>query len=205
MLIPQRSALIFELNKKNCFFLKPSFYICRKYINSPSKKRGSKKNASDVLWFWLASYKDKVKTKAVKLSKKRNKTVSLPPLSDRSVSESMFDICNWVINSPHLRDPIGTLGSPFEWPFCQWEYVWYMQLSYQFSTPTGSHWDIISIDSVNFPWHDDVNCISRLEFLLPARMQRVLACPTRMPVLPHFMSMLRTDPESLKLFRGKVM
>ena len=44
MLIAQRSALIFELNKENCFFLKPSFYICRKYKNSPSKKTGSKKN-----------------------------------------------------------------------------------------------------------------------------------------------------------------
>ena len=47
----KRSALIFELNTKNCFFLKPSFHICRKYINSPSKKTGWKKNASDVLWF----------------------------------------------------------------------------------------------------------------------------------------------------------
>ena len=35
-----------------------------------------------------------MKTKAVKLEKKRNKTVSLRTLSDRSVSESMFDVCN---------------------------------------------------------------------------------------------------------------
>ena len=32
------------------------------------------------------------------------------------------------------------------------------------------------------------------KILLPARMQRVLACPTRMPVFPHVMSMLCTDP-----------
>ena len=30
-------ALIFELNSAKCFFLKPSFYISPKYINSPSK------------------------------------------------------------------------------------------------------------------------------------------------------------------------
>jgi len=102
MLIAQRSALIFELNKENCFFLKQSFYICRKYKNSPSKKTGSKKNASDVLWFWLASYEDKVK-------------------KSRRINEKTKNC--W--------------SSHFEWPFCKWEYIWYMQLSYQFSTLTG--------------------------------------------------------------------
>ena len=94
MLIAQRSALIFELNKENCFFLKPSFYICRKYKNSPSKKTGSKKKASDVLWFRLASNEDKVKKKSRRINEKNKKTVGLHTLSDRSVSESTFDICN---------------------------------------------------------------------------------------------------------------
>ena len=45
--------------------------------------------------------------------KKNQKTVALHTLSERSVSESTFNICNWVLNFPHSRDPDGTCFHSF--------------------------------------------------------------------------------------------
>ena len=48
-----------------------------------------------------------IESKEKQQQQEKNKPASLHTLSDRSVSESTFDLCNLVFNSPHLREPIG--------------------------------------------------------------------------------------------------
>ena len=73
MLIAQRSALIFELNKENCFFLKLSFYICRKYKILLQKRQGRKKMRQTYYGSDWLLMKTKEKKKSRRINEKNKK------------------------------------------------------------------------------------------------------------------------------------